>query len=115
MNADFARVDWDWSELEDVTFTRCRFDDASMSATSPNGDKLYADGSGGWTAYVRGGNLFLKKFTDVPANAQASGEGEVDVYPGNGFLEFEVEGPYTMIAASGTLPWSIQWGDLDHL
>jgi hypothetical protein len=85
------------------------FDDAAMTATSPNGDKLYADGNGGWTAYVLGGNLFLKKFTDQPASAQPTGEGEVDVYPGAGFLEFEVQGPYTQIPASGTLPWSIEW------
>jgi hypothetical protein len=84
------------------------FNDASKTATSPNGDKCFADGAG-WTAYVVGGNLFLKKFTDQPASAQAPGEGEVDVYPGNGFLEFEVQGPYTSIAASGTLPWTIQW------
>jgi hypothetical protein len=85
------------------------FDDGPKTATSPNGDKLYADGSGGWTAYVLNGNLFLKKFTDIPASAQPTGEGEVDVYPGAGFLEFEVEGPSTMISANGTLPWSIQW------
>jgi len=84
------------------------FDDAAMTATSPNGDKLYADGMG-WTAYVLGGNLFLKKFTDQPASAQPTGEGEVDVYPGAGFLEFEVQGPYTQIPASGSLPWSIEW------
>jgi hypothetical protein len=29
--------------------------------------------------------------------------------PGSGFLEFEVQGPYTSIAASGKLPWSIAW------
>jgi hypothetical protein len=85
------------------------FDDASKSATSPDGAKLTADGSAGWTAYVLGGNLFLKKFTDVPATAQAPGEGEIGVYPGAGFLEFEVQGPYTNIAASGKLPWSINW------
>ncbi len=85
------------------------FDDGPKTASSPDGDKLYADGSGGWTAYVLNGNLFLKKFTDIPASAQPTGEGEVDVYPGAGFLEFEVEGPYTMISANGTLPWSIQW------
>jgi hypothetical protein len=84
------------------------FDDAAKSVQSPNGDKCAADGAG-WTAYVAGGNLFLKKFADQPASAEAPGEGEVDVYPGNGFLEFEVEGPYTSIAAAGSLPWSIQW------
>ena len=52
----------------------------------------------GWTAYVLDGNLFLKKFTDQPASAQPTGEGEIDVYPGAGFLEFEVQGPYTQIA-----------------
>ena len=85
------------------------FDDAPKTATSPEGAKLYADGSGGWTAYVVGGNLFVKKFMDQPASAQASGEGEVDVYPGAGFLEFEVQGPYKQIAAGGKLPWSISW------
>jgi hypothetical protein len=84
------------------------FDDAPRTATSPDGEKCAADGMG-WTAYVVGGNLFLKKFTDQPASAQAPGEGEVDIYPGNGFLEFEVQGPYTSITASGNLPWSIQW------
>src|SRR5207247_4314081 len=58
------------------------FDDGPKTATSPDGAKLAADGMNGWTAYVLGGNLFLKKFTDVPANMQAPGEGEVGVYPG---------------------------------
>ena len=85
------------------------FNDAPMTATSPAGDKLYADGSMGWTAYVVGGNLFLKRFMDQPASAQPAMEGEIDVYPGAGFLEFEVQGPYTQIAAGGNLPWSIEW------
>ncbi len=84
------------------------FDDAPKTATSPDGDKCAADGMG-WTAYVLGGNLFIKKFQDQPSTAQAPGEGEVDVYPGAGFLEFEVQGPYTNIAASGNFPWTMQW------
>ena len=58
------------------------FNDEAMTATSPDGDKLYADGSGGWTAYVLNGNLFLKKFADQPASAQPAMEGEIDIYPG---------------------------------
>jgi hypothetical protein len=84
-------------------------DDGPKTATSPNGDKCYGDGAG-WEAYVLNGNLFLKKFTDQPANGGLpSGEGEVDVYPGDGFIEFEVEGPYTQIAANSSLSWSMQW------
>jgi uncharacterized protein YjbI with pentapeptide repeats len=29
-DADFARVDWDWTELDSVTFVRCRFEDAHL-------------------------------------------------------------------------------------
>jgi hypothetical protein len=86
------------------------FDDGPQTATSPDGSKLSADGSGGWEAYVVGGNLFAKKFTDVPANMQAPApEGEIGVYPGAGFIEFEVQGPYTQIAAAGKLSWSTSW------
>ena len=53
--------------------------------------------------------MFLKRFADVPANAQPTGEGEIDVYPGAGFLEFEAQGPYTQIAAAGSLPLSVEW------
>ena len=68
-----------------------------------------ADGSGSWEAYVLNGNLFLKRFADVPASAQPTGEGEIDVYPGAGFLEFEEQGPYTMIAAAGSLTFAVEW------
>jgi hypothetical protein len=85
------------------------FDDASKSATSSGGSKATADGSGGWSAYAISGILFLKKFTDTLASAQVPGKGEIAIYPGPGFLEIEVQGPYTSIAANGTLPWSIQW------
>jgi hypothetical protein len=85
-------------------------DDGPKTATSPSGTKLVADGASGWYAYAVGGNLFLKKFADVPAGMQAPGnEGEIGLYPGNGFLEFEVQGPYTSIAAGGSLPWKMQW------
>ena len=85
------------------------FDDASKSATSPDGSKAYGDGASGWAAYALNGILFLKKYTDQPASALAPSEGEVDIYPGTGFLEFEVLGPYTSIAAGANLPWTIKW------
>ncbi|HXJ19501.1 MAG TPA: hypothetical protein VMT03_04640 [Polyangia bacterium] len=85
------------------------FDDSSKTATSTNGAKLIADGAMGWDAYVLGSNLFLKKFTDTPASAAAPGEGEICIYPGATWIEYEVEGPYTQIAANGTLPWKMQW------
>lgn len=85
------------------------FDDAPKTASSSDGSKAMADASGGWAAYAFGGVLFLKRYTDQPASALAPTEGEVDIYPGKDFLEFEVLGPYTSIAAGDKLPWTIQW------
>ncbi len=85
------------------------FDDASKSAKSPSGDKAIADGSGGFMAYALGGNLLVRKFTDTPASAQAPKEGEDEIYPGEGFLELEVQGPYTSIPAGGSLSWTVAW------
>jgi hypothetical protein len=51
----------------------------------------------------------VKKFMDLPASMQVPMEGEVDIYPGAGFLEVEVEGPYTMLAAGASVSWSVQW------
>jgi hypothetical protein len=85
------------------------FDDASKTATSASGEKAIADGSGGWFAYALSGNLLLRKFTNTPASAQAPGEGQDEIYPGSGFLELEVQGPYTSIPAGGSLSWTVAW------
>ena len=85
------------------------FDDTSKSAKSTSGEKAIADGSGGWAAYALGGNLFLRKFTNTPASAQAPGEGQDEIYPGTGFLELEVQGPYTSIPAGGNLSYTVAW------
>src|SRR5664280_1732530 len=85
------------------------FDDSSQSATSPSGAKLIADGTGGWLAYALGGDLFIKKFTDVPPASFAPGEGDVEIYPGTGYLELEVQGVYTSLGTGVGLPWTVQW------
>lgn len=93
------------SESGGITFV----DDTKKTVSSSDGSKVYGDGSGGWMAYAQGGVLFVKKFTDTPANAQAPGDGEIGVYSGVGFLEYEVQGPYESIAAGGKLPWTVKW------
>jgi hypothetical protein len=85
------------------------FDDASKSITSPSGAKAIADGSGGWLAYALNGLLFLKQFPDQPSSAFAPGEGDVEVYPGSGYLELEDQGPYTSMASGGSLGWTTNW------
>src|SRR5262249_55506670 len=42
--------------------------------------KLFADGAEGWLAHVAQGLVFIKRFVDVPANMQAPGEGDVELF-----------------------------------
>jgi hypothetical protein len=85
------------------------FDDGPKTATSADGSKAYGDGKDGWSAYAVNGLLLLKKFTDQPATALAPNEGEVDIYPGSGFLEVEVLGPYTSLAVGDKMSLTVQW------
>jgi hypothetical protein len=62
-----------------------------------------------WLAYALGGNLFIKKFTDVEPASFAAKEGDIEIYPGNGYLELEVQGAYKSIAANTAYPWTVQW------
>jgi hypothetical protein len=84
------------------------FDSATLPTTA---GKAYGDGSGGWIGYVNGGILFLQKFTDVQTTAQAPGEGEIEIYAGQGlgYFELELQGPYTSLAAGDSLPWTVKW------
>lgn len=74
--------------------------------------KSVSDGSDGWLAHVAGGVLLLKTFDDVPANMQAPGEAEIEIYagPDDSYIELEQQGPYASVPAGGTsAPWRVQW------
>jgi hypothetical protein len=74
--------------------------------------KSVGDGSEGWLAYAANGVLLLQSFADVPAGAQAEGEGEVEVYtaPGNRLIELEPQGAAVDLAPGATSqPWRSYW------
>src|SRR5690606_19846744 len=56
--------------------------------------KSVGDGTEGWLAYVANGVLLLHTFTDIPAGAEAEGEGEIEVYsaPNDTLVELEPQG-----------------------
>jgi hypothetical protein len=88
-------------------------DFAAISAA--DGQKYVADGAEGWMAQVKEGLLLLKRWGDVPAEAQHASEGEVEIYANKAagaalaYVEVECQGPLTEIAAAGTLAWSVTW------
>jgi hypothetical protein len=74
--------------------------------------KSVGDGSEGWLAYAANGVLLLQSFVDIPAGAQAEGEGEVEVYtaPNNSLVELEPQGAATDLAPGATsAPWRAYW------
>ena len=83
--------------------------DHDPSALNDAGQKSAADGVGGFVAHAASGLLFLKSFADVPPELQAPGEGEIEIYANNRYVEIEVKGPYALIDAGASASWAITW------
>ncbi len=73
------------------------------------GKKHFADGVGGYLAHVAGELLFVKCFKDTPPEAQAPGEGEIEVYANDRYVEVEIQGPVTRLDPGATLSWTVVW------
>jgi hypothetical protein len=74
--------------------------------------KSVGDGAEGWLAYVANGVLLLHTFVDIPAGAEAEGEGEIEVYtaPNNTLVELEPQGAAEDLAPGATsAPWRTYW------
>ena len=86
------------------------FDDTGIPVLPLSGGaKLIADGRDGWLAYALQGRLFIKIFDDVPLDVIAPGEGDVEIYAGEDFLELEAQGRYSSLKSGDTLPWLVRW------
>jgi hypothetical protein len=83
------------------------YDAATILADS----KLYADGAEGWLAHVAQGLVFIKRFVDVPANMQAPGEGDVELFTNlaHTYIELEDQGAYGMLAPQSSASWTVTW------
>jgi len=73
--------------------------------------KLFADGAGGYLAYLVGDRLLVKAFEDQPASAAAPDEEEIELYvnPDHSYVEVENQGAYASIAPGQTVSWQVVW------
>jgi hypothetical protein len=73
--------------------------------------KLFADGAGGYLAYLLGDRLLLKQFQDQAPSAMAPGEAEIELYvnPDHGYIEVEHQGALARIAPGQTVRWQVAW------
>jgi hypothetical protein len=70
-----------------------------------------ADGSEGWTAFISGNKLFIKKFQDIKPEMHAPGEGEVLFYVSAeaDYIEIEVQGRYVTLDPEEKTDWKVEW------
>jgi hypothetical protein len=73
--------------------------------------KLFADGAGGYLAYVLGDRLLVKQFEDQPPSAAAPNEAEIELYVNadHNYVELETQGAYTSMAPGETVTWKVTW------
>jgi len=73
--------------------------------------KLFADGAGGYLAYLLGDRLLVKQFQDQPASAVAPDEAEIELYvnPDHSYIEVESQGAFASIAPGQTVRWQVAW------
>jgi hypothetical protein len=79
-----------------------------MAVNPPRNPKLNADGVG-YIAHTDGTRLFVKSWDDVPADAQAPGEGEVEFYDGDTNVELENQGRYGPVAPGQSTTYKVRW------
>ncbi len=72
-------------------------------------NKLFADGNQSYWAHTDGSFLFVKSWADVATSAQATGEGEVEFYDGDTYVELENQGSYGPLAPGATRTFDVRW------
>lgn len=81
----------------------------------PDGQKIWIDGTEGWTAHVSGNLLFIKRFIDLAPAEAAKDETDVEVYSSNSardqraYVELEVQGPAVILEPGESTSWTVRW------
>lgn len=70
--------------------------------------KLISDGQG-WIAHLAGDVLLVKAFADVHADDAAPGEGEIEIYSEDSYVEVENQGAYVEIPPGAHHDWTVRW------
>jgi hypothetical protein len=72
--------------------------------------KFFADGAQGWFAHIDESNrLFVKTFVDVDSADFANGEGEIELWIAENFIELENQGVARTLNTNDTLHYEVKW------
>ena len=69
------------------------------------------DGKEGWVAYRDKGYLVIKQFEDLPPDAVAMGEREIEIFAhvDHTFIEIKQQGAVESLAPGNFLTWTVVW------
>jgi len=70
--------------------------------------KFFADGKG-WIAHAAGDLLLIKSFPDLPPDASAAGEAEIEVFAAPKYVEVENQGAVKTLEPGDSLHWTVHW------
>ncbi len=73
--------------------------------------KVMMDGREGWVAYRNQGYLVIKQFEDLPPEAVATGEREIEIFAhvDHTFIEVKQQGAAEKLAPGEFLTWTVIW------
>lgn len=73
--------------------------------------KAFGNGGEGWLAQAAGDLVFVKMFPQVPREAQAPGEAEIEIYTHESgqFVEMEQQGPFVELGPGASSTWPVRW------
>jgi hypothetical protein len=88
------------------------FDYAGVKVPDEDAQAYGDGGAGGWLAHASAkGLLLIKKFRDVPPEAQPKGEREIELYtdPKKNYMEIEHQGPMVTLKPGESTAWEVKW------
>lgn len=101
---------WAYTDLSDPRFTLSgRFILLRQDPSRPDPQKIGGQIAAGWTAYARGGELFVKRFTYQPGRAYPDLGCSVELFTDDRMAEVETLGPLTRLEPGETVEHVETW------
>ena len=99
-----------WGALASSVQTSGDYSWINISKESRRRLKFFADGAQGWFAHIDESNrLFVKTFEDVDSADFANGEGEIELWIADNFIELENQGVARTLNTNDTLHYEAKW------
>lgn len=99
-----------WGELSDAVVEAHGHSWIDIDAEPRRNLKFFADGSGGWFAHLDAdGRMLIKTFEDVSPSEFADGEGEIELWIADDYIELENQSATETLQNGEALSYEVKW------